>query len=160
MMSGLAFATPSQAYFTTNQQAFSVNEQNAFYTIDFRFGLTKYDLYMPIMAMRDLAWGSNQKTLGYEILEESKVSTTTGIANGIVLSNAEVVDGMYKVPAGTAITFTLFVVYTVEASDEETDYALHVQELPFYIGDKMSSQKLNPSELQYYISPEAEMNPN
>jgi len=163
ILMGMLLALPSEranAYFTTAQTAISATEQTALYTITYRFGLKNDDLYMPIIATRGLSHGSNQYALGYEILEESKAPTTTGISAGIVLSNAKIENGMYKVPKGRSASFTLFVIYSVEKLEEETDYALHVQELPFYVGDNKDARKLNPSELQYYVSPEAELNPN
>lgn len=146
------------AYFTTDQSATRVIKNTALYTVTYSFGASKEDLYMPVFAKRDLAHGSQEIALGYELLEDAEERVSYGTATGIVLSSEEIVDNMYRIPAGSNGTFTLFVLYSVDESEPEADYALRVTELPFYRGDDRGALSLNPSELQYYITPEVELN--
>lgn len=142
----------SHGYFTTSQSAVRVAPNTILYTITYAFGLQKDDLYMPISAVRDLPNGANSNSVGYEITTDNEI-THKGTAAAIVLSEAEIVDGMYKVPAGYKANFTLFALYTGDASvGTSTRYALHMQELPYYIGKEMTPERLNPTELDYYTT--------
>lgn len=148
----------AHGYFTTNQEAVVLRGNIALYTISYAFGSEERDFYMPIMAIRDLAHDSGTEHLGFEILEGGEAATTTGTAVGLVLSNADIVDGMYKVPKGYTGRFTLVVLYSVLPGNDETDYALHVQELPFRMGEDKAYQHLNETELQYYVTEKVELN--
>lgn len=148
----------THGYFTTNQEAVALRDNVALYTVSYAFGSDERDFYMPIMAVRDLAHDSGTENLGFEILEGGDTATTTGTAVGLVLSNAEIIDGMYKVPKGYVGKFTLVVLYSVTPGNDETDYALHVQELPFKMGTDKEYQHLNETELQYYVTKKVELN--
>lgn len=145
-------------YSTTAQSAIPLTEHAALFTITYKFGHQDHDVYLPIVATRDLAHGSMTKELGYEILEDSRDTTDAGTAFGMVLSNAEIVDGMYKTKMGWGNTFTLVVLYTTPETLGENDYALRVTDLPFYFGEKREAQQLNKTELQHYTTPEVELN--
>lgn len=155
-------ATPfsSSAYTTSDQQAHRISERAAFFTITYRFGIPNRDFYLPIKAIRDLEAGSDEFAVGFEMLEDGKEPLQNGLANGIVLSNAKVVGDSYFVPAGQSRTFTLFVLLTTDENEPEKDYALHLHWLPFtgVVDGQELNQRLNPSELQYYITPEVELN--
>jgi hypothetical protein len=69
-----------------------------------------------------------------------------------VLSNARLEDGMYVIPKGVAASFTLLVMYTIGEGETDTMFRNQVTHLPFTF-DKTEQQKLNPSELQYYVTP-------
>ena len=154
-----AMPQSAAAYKTHDQKAVRINEQTAFYTISYRFGIPQRDFYLPIGAVRD-ATKDDGFVLGYEFLEDGKTYTNKGTSAGIVLSDAEVVDGQYFIPAGKFRTFTLFVMLTTDETDPEMDYALHVNSLPFIgiINGERVDQKLYPTELQYYLTPEIELN--
>jgi hypothetical protein len=148
----------TQAYFTTGQAAVAATDKTALYTIDYRFGNFNEDVYMPLFAMRDLPHGSESKSAGYELLENGDTPIGYGTAAGIIFSDLEIKDDMYLLPAGEIADFTLFVIFTVAEDLAEADYAVHMQELPFYRGEDREPNKMNPSELQYYVTPEVELN--
>ena len=112
---------------------------------------------MPVFGERNLPFGAEEDALGYVILED-RFASDVGTAEGIVLSNAERVGAMYKIPKGTAAKMTLGIIFTIPEDALEADYQLQIQELPFYAGDDRMYRRLNPSELQYYITPEIELN--
>ena len=150
----------ASAYTTSDQRALKVNETTALYFIDFAFGHEDHDTYIPVLAVRDQEYDSDVKSLGYEILEESEEQTDRGVTQAIVFKkneNVTIEDGMYKVPKGYKGSFTLAVVYTTDKALFEADYAVQVTDLPFYWENK-KYQHLNETELQYYITPEVELN--
>lgn len=151
----------SFAYFTTGQQAMRLSENAALFTIEYAFGLNDHDMYMPVLAVRNLSEENSRTKVGYSIREESETITTEGTTAGIVLSSAPIVDGMYKLEKGKAQKMTLLVLYITDPEAHEEDYALQVDWLPFSV-DKGGAQRqqlqLNPSELQYYITKEVELN--
>ncbi|MEZ4200014.1 MAG: hypothetical protein R3B69_00190 [Candidatus Paceibacterota bacterium] len=157
----LCVVTPHvcSAYTTSAQEAVQIDETTALFSITFSFGLASRDVYLPIRAVREQAWGEEVNTIGFTIVEDKVPHSEAGSAAGVVISDAEVVGGeLYRVPAGTRETFTFYVVMKTEPDDLEADYAVLVTDLPFYRGAEQEYQHLNPSELQYYQTPETEFN--
>lgn len=153
--------TSTEAYFTTHQAASKITENAGIFAIQYVFGLEKHDIYMPIVAERDLPWENDEKKVGYSLTHDESDTTSLGTTTGLVLSTAPIVDGMYKIEKGTSAKMTLFVVLTTQDDAYETDYALQVDALPYYVdyGDEeLSKLQLNPSELVYYTTKRIELN--
>jgi len=152
------FLAPSftHAYFTTDQKAYAVTNSSVLFTITYSFGSPSHDTYMPIGVVRDLAWDSKTKNIGYEVLDGME-RIKSGRTAGIVLSRAKIVDGMYKIPKGEAGSFTFFGIYTADQDMKKQDISIRVTELPFYWDDERQPLKLNPSELKYYITPSVDL---
>lgn len=155
----MTFLAPqsSHAYLTTGQSASRVDGSGVLYAVSYNFGSDNYDFYMPMQTLRGS--GSASNTVSYLFLDDSEDESAYGVSSGVVLSNAEVKNGQYFVPKGKARRFTLLVLLnesTVPSPAQSLDLALKVSSLPFTIVDKgkMVAGKLNPSELQYYITPE------
>ena len=151
----------AEAYFTTAQSASKISDSAALYTIEYAFGLEDYDIYMPIVAERNLAHESEEKKVGYFFTEDTGELKAEGTSAALVLSAAPIVNGMYKIEKGVAQKMTLLAVLAVDDSVEEEDFALQVQRLPYYVdkgGDELVALQLNPSELQYYKTEEIELN--
>jgi len=151
----------SEAYFTTSQSAVQLNAHAAMYLIEYSFGLPDNDIYMPVIAQRDLAWESTQKKAGYSFTENGSHIHTQGTAAALVVSDAPIVDGMYKIEKGSAKKMTLLAFLITDPKAHEDDYALQVTKLPYYVdkgADELDALQLNPSELQYYVTKEVELN--
>lgn len=151
----------SSAYFTTNQSATKLSETVAMYAIEYAFGLKDKDIYMPIMAERNLMQDSDQKEVGYGLYENGTDLQTQGTTAGLVLSSAPVVNGMYKIEKDNAQKMTLFVIFSTPKNQHEDDYALQITKLPYYVdmgNGELQMQQLNLSELQYYVTKEVELN--
>lgn len=151
----------SSAYFTTAQSATKLNEQSVLYTITYAFGLSDQDIYMPVLAERGLAWKSSIHKLGYSLTVNGATSSSIGTAEGIVLSKAPIVNGMYKIAKGTGVSMTLLVLETTPKNTTKAAHALQVDQLPFYVdmGKKeLKTRQLNPSELQYYVTKSVTLN--
>lgn len=152
------------AYFTTDQKAVQINEDTLLYTVTYKFGLEKSELRMPVGAVRGLQFGDASPYVGYTLLQDSETPVTKGDTYSIVLSNMEIVDGEYYVPAGKVGIFTLVTLVKLSPdfiSVEERDYnlSMRVTSLPFTMmkdGKEINAQ-LNPSELQYYTTPELDL---
>ncbi|MEX0918240.1 MAG: hypothetical protein WDZ93_03720 [Candidatus Paceibacterota bacterium] len=155
---GVLVSETASAYTTTEQRVQKINETTAIFFIDFAFGHENYDLYIPILTKRGQEHGTKAKTLGFEILEDREEPTDRGNVQALVLGKTKIENGMYKVPKGYKAPFTLAVVYTTDKALIEGDYVVQVTDLPFYRGDDMEYMHLNPSELQYYVTPEIELN--
>lgn len=157
----LAVGVPntSHAYFTTKQTAHAFTPTTAVFAIEYAFGLNDYDIYMPVLAERAEDGDSNK--INYTLIENDDVVKTKGTTLGMAVAKLPIVDGMYKIEKGTAQKMTLYVVLTTPSDTLEDDYALQVTHLPYFV-DKGGKEKvmeyLNPSELQYYLTKEIELN--
>jgi hypothetical protein len=133
-----------EAYQTTGQEAFTVDEHTGVYVINFAFGHGKYDISIPVHAGRSTE--KSDTSVSYDVL--SNTEETSGSSTGIILSDAPLRDGMYVVPKGKMMNFTLLVFYTPK-STVATEYHLAVTHLPFSFNGTQQL-RLNPSELKYY----------
>jgi len=155
----LVAPTAADAYEVKSHQTWQVNETTTLYAIEFSFGHGTHDFYIPTSTSRNQAWGTDNKTVGYEILEDSQTVSNDGASIGMITSNAELSsDGLYYIPKGAKETFTLYVALTLPANAPEADYAMAVSDLPFYRNDDREYLRLNPSELNYYQTDEVEFN--
>lgn len=155
-----AILSPSHAsaYFMKDERVLKISETTSIYFIDYTFGHEDYVFYMPVLAARDQAHGSELTSVGYEVLKDGETRSDAGTTHAIVLSNASINDGMYKTQEGFANMFTLAVVLTTPEDASSEEYAIHVTDLPFYRGEEKEYMRLNPSELQYYITDESSFN--
>jgi hypothetical protein len=163
VLMGTVLGSPhiTHAYLTTHQTAKKLNAHAAVFAIEYAFGLKDNDLYMPVLADRTASGTANTKHLSYSIIEEGDEVTTVGAAQGIVVSKAPIIDEMYKLEAGKAQKMTLIVLLILPDDIDEANYAVQVDSLPFFEdeGSKpLTMRQLNPSELQYYLTPEVELN--
>ena len=140
--------TNTDAYFTTGQNAFTVDNKTGVFTIDFAFGHKNYDVYIPVLAIHNGNPSENQ--LSYA-LQGNDNETAKGSSVGIVLSDAPVKNGMYVIPKGKSATLKLLVLFTKDTAFSVGTYTLAVTHLPFSF-NKTQQLKLNPSELKYYIT--------
>lgn len=174
----VAFLTPSvsQAYLTTAQSAVDLGNNTVLFTVTYKFGFLNREVYMPIAAKRNKEFTDKGTDAGYSILfngqNEAQATTSKlnnddvsvslnysilpGKARAIVLSNAEIKEGRYYLPKGKSGTFTLVALVDMSKSENKDDISLLMTSLPFTMIDdkKRIEAKLNPSELQYYITPE------
>jgi hypothetical protein len=150
----LGIATSAHAYETTSQRALRVNDRTALFFIDYTFGQKDHDLYLPVLATRNQSVETDAPSLGFEVLDQYREHTNAGIAQAIVLSDAAIDGNLYHVPQGFAAGFTLAVVFVAPEGASINDYSIAVTDLPFYQGDEKRHMYLNPSELQYYKTPQ------
>ena len=150
----LMAALPANAYVTTKQSARVLNDTTALFTITYRFGFSNRELYIPVSAVR-VASSTARDSVGYSIIDTHKDILATGSTTALVLSTATIKDGMYHLPKGKATDFTLVTLLTIPAGMTPEKYALQATSLPFdMIADsKTIKGQLNPSELQYYVTP-------
>lgn len=152
---GITSTGAAEAYVTTKQTAQTFGPDTELFTITYHFGAAKYDFYLPIMAERNTKDTSN-KTLGYTIINNGTGSSTTiGSTTALVLSHTEIRNGRYFVPAGTSTDFTLVAIWHKPPHTSAIPYQLLVTSLPFTmnVSGTLYENHLNPSELQYYITP-------
>jgi hypothetical protein len=158
------FPNNTFAYFTTNQEAFRINDNLALFQIEYSFGKKDESVYLPVRAARDQKWGTKNQKIGFEILKDGTV-TDEGEAIGVVTAPVMFMpkdssNEQYVTPPGMAVRMSLYVVLEVPPSATSSSYRVQVTDLPFYVGEKKEYQKLNPSELQYYRSPAKKLNRN
>lgn len=160
LLSGLfllvcALPAGAQAYFTTSQTATAYGPDKVLFTISYKFGFLNRDLYMPISAIRGLDTTNTSGNLGYGVVADGVIDSKIGRTTALVLSSAAIKDGQYFVPKGKNGTFTLVVVMDNKPALNTKDLSLLVTSLPFTMIDnnKIIVAKLNPSELQYYVTP-------
>lgn len=142
----------AEAYFTTDQNAFTVDNKTGVFTIDFSFGHASHDITIPVSAQPMSLVESETATLGYTITATDG-KPVNGRMMGIVLSSdAPVSNGFYKIKKGESATFTLLMLFVPDTKESRT-YTASVSQLPFTFDGKQGLQ-LNPSELTYYTTPE------
>lgn len=146
------------AYTVTDARAYRVNDTTALFYIDYAFGHENHDFYLPVLAVRDQAFGTEAKSIGYEVVINDDYATDDGSARAIVLADLPIEHGMYKIPKGYSAPFTLAVVYTTDPTAAAAEYAIQVTDLPFYSDDELTYYRLNPSELQYYVTDQVVLN--
>lgn len=139
------------AYFTTDQNAFTVDNTTAVFTIDFSFGHASHDITIPVSAQPMSLVENKTSTLGYTITATDG-KPAQGRMMGIVLSDAQVSNGFYKIKKGESAAFTLLVLFVPDTKEART-YAASVSQLPFTFDGKQNLY-LHPSELKYYTTPE------
>src|SRR3989344_3074215 len=136
----------ASAYFTTSQNAVALSQNVFLYTVSYDFGLKKYDLEMPMLALPQSVLTDDSFAVGYKTVDSEDEIAKVGKSKG------------------TAASFTL--VMLVQATDAElADYsaeqnlAMQVTSLPFVMkGDGITIKaSLNPSELKYYKTPELDI---
>lgn len=169
----------SQAYLTTSQSAVTVGKDTVLFTVTYKFGFLNREVYMPILADRNKQFDDKGTDAGYSVLfngvNEARASTSVltsdiatanlnytilpGKSKAIVLSNAEIKDGRYYLPKGKSGTFTLIALVDLSKTTLKDDVSLLMTSLPFTMVDKGKKieARLNPSELQYYKTPEIDL---
>ena len=169
----LVLPTQSQAYLTTSQSAVDVGNDMILFTISYKFGFLNREVYMPIAAKRNKEFTDKGTDAGYSILFDGNNNATAtsstfgsgitlnytvlpGKARAIVLSNAEIKENRYYLPKGKNGTFTLVALVDVSKLKTKDDISLLMTSLPFTMikDGKPIEARLNPSELQYYKTPE------
>lgn len=170
-VAGLLFAffilllpADSKAYFTTAQSATKLTEDTIMYTISYDFGFADRELYMPIMAKRTNDSEPKQYLAEYSILNGDDEVVTAGVSNALVLTKSkdvEVKNGQYYLEPGENATFTLVAFLTIPKEQQVSEkLSLLMTQLPFTMiknDDSVVNAHLNPSELQYYRTPEVSL---
>jgi hypothetical protein len=153
-------AAPADAYFTTKQSARAFNDTTALYTITYRFGFLNREVYIPVSTERATSSTARDR-IGYTIVDSHKTTLTTGSTSALVLSTAAIKDGMYYLPQGQSADFTLAALLTIPKGMSPQKYALQASALPFdmIVDGKTVKGQLNPSELQYYVTPNVALPP-
>ncbi len=152
----LVLPTMSQAYFTTDQFAIRLDEGSVLYGITYDFGSNRYEYSMPIVPERRDVSEDQSRTLTYAVRDEDQGEVNYGETTGIVLSQADMKDGMYFIPRGGSRRFTLLVLLTgQDVPSEPLELALGVTNLPFIMvhTDGETNGQLNPPELRKYLTP-------
>lgn len=160
-VTALLIATPnlSEAYFTTEQTATKMTNTTALYTISYKFGPFKNDTHLPAATARNLLHDKSDHDLGYTVRDDEGEINNTGDTAAIVFADAKIKNGMYVLPAGKSITFTLVTFFRADEKTQLDDYKVQVEQLPFptLIDEAVQNRSLNPSELQYYVTPTIEL---
>jgi len=144
----------SSAYLTTSQTATRLNDTTILYTVSYSLGSGVYDMRAPIGATESSAELSAY--VEYVFLDDG-VEYTEGESAALVLSAASITDAEYIIDRGDGYIFTLVSLLTVPADSSDLDLSLQVTSLPFTLispaDNTENPNRLNDSELQYYVTP-------
>jgi hypothetical protein len=139
----------AHGYFTTGQDAYSPTGDVGLFVIDFTFGHAKYDMALPMHAVKTFDTKSTT-TLQFEILN-SEHKRASGTVTAFVLSEADQEHGMYVVRKGKKEEFRLVALYTRTNEEAGGLFRAQVTQLPVsLIG--FEDLKLNPKELVHYTT--------
>lgn len=154
----------AESPFLQQSVAGKVTDRAAMYFMTYRFSNTHYDVHIPLVTQRISESTENGQKIGYTVREDGTEVTTQGTSIAINLSNAQVVNGMYVIPKGTIGEFVFFGIVTTAEDTPEMDYAMKIDRLPIYRdsdegpGVSLDNIGLTPGELQYFVTPEVELN--
>jgi len=145
----------THAYLTTSQTAVPYGNDKILFTVSYKFGFLNRDVYMPISAVRGLDTNDKSGNLGYGVVVDGVIDVKIGSTTALVLSSAEIKDGRYYLPRGKNGTFTLVAIMDNKPAQNAKNLSLLVTSLPFTMVEKGKNYEaqLNPSELQYYVTP-------
>ena len=151
----MLYSAPAEAFSKdqVDRYSFAKSEEGiAVYTLAFALGGFSKDTYIPVVGERDLANGARKDRFGYVINSgyPNEISTDGEVTSFLIASH-EIVDGHYKIPAGTTGLFKIIALLNIDESESNT-YQFSVTELPFFVGDKKEARSFNPSELKYMNS--------
>lgn len=149
------------AYFTTDQKAYQINNETLLYTVTYRFGMEKFDLKLPGIALTDVSSIATTTALTYTLINKKEEAMAVASSQAIILSAAPVVGSQYHIKKGESADFTLVALVTLDTDalaarpETDLDLALRVHSLPFTMtsAEQTVMSKLNPSELKYYTTP-------
>ncbi len=137
-----------EAYFTTGSNQFSLDGKIGVFIIDYRFGHEKYDLTMPLHAVRGTTVDTTALT--FDVVDESG-NPGKGTAYGVILSEAPHAGGYYVTPKGSAHSFRLLVLYARDKTEGNKVFRTQVVGLPFAFKG-VQELSLNESELKKYTT--------
>lgn len=143
----------SEAYVATKATSLRLNDHTLMFLLTYEFGHEKLAYRLPYLATRG---GDEQaEGVGYDV-RNNNLRTNSGEAIAVVLSDAELEDGMYVVPKNESREFTLVTFLTVpEGAATSSKYSISVNSLPFeFVKDGVTyPNHLNPGELKNYQTP-------
>lgn len=146
-MSSLAF---TQGSVDRNGIA-SADTMTAAFSITVPVGGFSDDIYIPVLGVRSGQLIAASTTFTFEIEAGYGEGDTDGVVTALAISQAEIVDGMYRIPANTRIPMTF--IGLMRVSDSESDiYRMRITELPFYIGDNRETRGYSSGELKYLVT--------
>ena len=145
----------SSAYETVGETAALINKNTILYTITYHFGFINRDTYMSTGAKRGVENASSSPFVGYEILDNGKVSSE-GEVKAMILSKARIKNNLYYLPKGKAGDFRLVAILTLPDNANLDNKKLKINHLPVVLVDdkkKAVVMNLKDSELETYITP-------
>lgn len=156
----IALPTTSQAYFSTGQTADAVTNNTALYSVTFYFGFADKDVYIPITTQRTTTNDITNRSVGYTFETREQGDPEAGVSAGIVISDADIVNGMYVVPAGHTKSFTLYTILTLDTNTPAEKYRMQVTNLPYTLVSDTKSQELGlgPTGLFAYRTKQVGLN--
>ncbi|MCD5381326.1 MAG: hypothetical protein LR008_01995 [Candidatus Pacebacteria bacterium] len=156
----LILPSTTHAYFTTEQSVVKITDDTVLFTVTYSFGIPGRELYMPIGAIRSNNGQTPSPYLEYNIIGDKETTFTAGTAGSLVFTNdkdVEIRNNQYYLPASESADFTLVSLVTIPKESQTQNLSLLVTSLPFtmVVDGNSYNNNLNPSELQYYRTPEA-----
>ncbi len=148
----------SFAYTSTAQTALQMSSTQAMYTVEFGFSTHSNDFFIPIRAIAGEPYGSARDVVGFDVIADRSRVATEASTHSIVVSDAEVVDGMYRIPAGETRFFTLVTFVSVPPEEPDAEYLIQVTSLPHYVGVDRERRTVNNIELRSFLTPGVELN--
>lgn len=141
------------AYEASAGNGYRITEESALYQVTFEWGFTGRDVLIPVFATRGLGATEATSTLGYEFITENGLRTKDGLGAALVLADAPIENGYYRLKSGEIKTFTVLGIFTHEPSIT-SKYAFAVSGLPFIIekGGSQSHTALNARELTGFVT--------
>ncbi len=134
----------------------AVNDNTALFTIHFDFIAGDEAYQIPVGALRGLAFNENKNFVGYRVVSGDTPVMVETKTNAVVLSEQEIKDGMYQIPAGERASFTLVGLFEVPETTSTDSYFVELMSLPHFIGDERVN--VTPNRLEQFKSDEVTLN--
>jgi len=145
LLVALLFILPNTvaAYNPINQNAQTISDQLAVFTIETTIWPSSYAMTIPV---RGSVAGAVD-TFGFELFSDTSAVDVAGTF-GLIIADAPIVDGMYQVPTDRFTTLTILVLAVAAPDADPQQLRMRLTSLPF--GD---APALNDSELVGYVTP-------
>lgn len=133
----------SQAYETTNQAAYQLDEHTYLFTISYTFGYLNAVAKLPVAATREPSRSATEPHLTYALETMDGAAISGGDTYAVVLSDATVADDVYHIGETERTEFTLLVLYRDTRNENHLDeVALQITELTNVVEKRDGEQRL------------------
>lgn len=146
---GIILLTPFTTHASITGHGYAIGDEQALYMIEFSFVTSANDYYIPIQARNHPE--SLEHTVTYDITDDT--TSTPAATASIVLSDLEVVDDHYRIPAGETGSFTLVIFADITDPNHLSSYRAQVNSLPHLIGEDKTSTDVSDTAIEFLTTP-------
>lgn len=147
---GIILLTPFTTHASITGQAYTFGDSQALFLIEFSFATQQNDYYIPIRASHHPEALPESAT--YDIID-SMTEESSATTASLVLSDLDVEDGHYHIPAGETGEFTLLIFADITEPNPLSEYHAQVNALPHLIGTEKTVANVSDRAIEFLATP-------